>query len=297
MKKIKIGRLVLMSLFCVIVLAACASAPVGKYKVLKDSSQSLLTNTTDTYTRIEKLQTRFIVTAAEDKPIDLNTFKPLMGGQSFDITPALRYREQAFEVLVKYLSVLSVLASKDYVSDIDKASIELSSSLQTLIEKTNAVDAANAAQIAGIFGTLVDTLSRPIVEAKRIDALKSIMDSSQEDLQTLTKLLTGSNTKIKGFVDLARKSIIEHANLARPPYNSLLRYDYDKNIADQLQEIEEILASLDTINKGIEKIPAAHKEIRVSLDQKQNSIEALKGLVQEVQRANKFYRSLSQTKS
>ncbi len=296
MKKIKIGRLALMSLFCVIVLSACASAPVGKYKVLKDSSQSLLTNTTDTYTRIEKLQARFVVTAAEDKPIDLNTFKPLIGGQSFDITPALRYREQAFEVLVKYLNVLSVLASKDYLSDIDKASIELSSSLQTLIEKTNAVDAANAAKVAGIFGTLVDTLSRPIVEAKRIDALKTIMDSSQEDLQTLTKLLTGSNTKIKGFIEEARKSIINHANAARPQYNSPLRYDYDKNIADQLQEIEEISASLDAINKGIEKIPAAHKEIRVSLDQKQNSIEALKGLVQEVQRVNKFYRSLSQTK-
>jgi len=296
MKKIKIGRLVTISLFCVILLSACASAPVGKYKVLKDSSQSLLTNTTDTYTRIEKLQARFVVTAAEDKPIDLNTFKPLIGGQSFDITPTLRYREQAFEVLVKYLNVLSVLASKDYMSDIDKASIELSSSLQTLIEKTNAVDAANAAQVAGIFGTLVDTLSRPIVEAKRIDALKSIMDSSQEDLQTLTKLLTGSNTKIKGFIEEARKSIINHANAARPQYNTPLRYDYDKNIADQLQEIEEISASLDAINKGIEKIPAAHKEIRVSLDQKQNSIEALKGLVQEVQRVNKFYRSLSQTK-
>ena len=122
------------------------------------------------------------------------------------------------------------------------------------------------------------------------------MDSSQEDLQTLTKLLTGSNTKIKGFIEEARKSIINHANAARPQYNTPLRYDYDKNIADQLQEIEEISASLDAINKGIEKIPAAHKEIRVSLDQKQNSIEALKGLVQEVQRVNKFYRSLSQTK-
>ncbi len=297
MKKIKIGRLVLISLFCAIIFSACASAPVGKYKVLKDSSQSLLTNTTDTYMRIEKLQAHFAVLSAKDGPIDINTFKPLIKGQSFDITPALRYREQAFEVLVKYLNVLNVLASKDYVSDIDKSSIELSSSLQTLLEKTNAVDAANAAQVAGIFGTLVDTLSRPIVEAKRIDALKSIMDSSQEDLQTLTKLLIGSNTKIKDFVDLARISIINHANEVRPQHNSPLRYDYDKNIANQLQEIEEILASLDAINKGIEKIPAAHKEIRVSLDQKQNSIEALKGLVQEVQRVNKFYRSLSQTKS
>jgi len=122
------------------------------------------------------------------------------------------------------------------------------------------------------------------------------MDSSQEDLQTLTKLLTGSNTKIKKFIErLVNQSLI----MQMQPGHSITRpfdYDYDKNIADQLQEIEEILASLDAINKGIEKIPAAHKEIRVSLDQNKAAIEALKGLVQEVQRANKFYRSLSQTK-
>lgn len=299
MRKKNICLLVLVSLLCAVaMLSACVpSVSVVKYQILKDSSQSLLTNTVDTYTRIEKLQRRFVVTSAPDKTINLNTFKPLTDdGQSYDIVPALRYREQAFEVIVKYLNVLSALSSKDYMSDIDKASIELSSSLQTLVEKTNVMDAAKAPQVAGIFSTLIDTISRPIVEEKRIDALKSIMDSSQGDLETLTKLLVGSNTKIRDFVEKARDSIIQHSNIARPPYKSSLRYDYDKNIADQLQEIEDILASLDTISKGMTKLPAAHKEIRDSLEQKPSNMEALKGLVQEAQRVNKFYRSLSSTK-
>lgn len=296
MKKIKTARLVIMSLFCVMVLSACASAPVAKYKVLHDSSQTLLTGMSETYTRIGKLQTSFVIISAPNKPIDINTFKPVIEGQSFDITPSLQYREDAFEVLVRYLNVLNVLASKDYASDIDKASIELSASIKTLIEETNVAGADNAAQVTAIFGTAIDTLSRPIVETKRIDALKSIMDSSQEDLQTLASLLTGSNTKIKAFIVLARKSIIDHANAARPLFASLYRYEYDQHIADLLEEIEEILAAIDTIDKGIEKIPAAHKEIRASLDEEQSGIEALKSLVQEARRVNKFYRSLAKKK-
>lgn len=297
MRKKEIGLFAVVSLLCFIVLSACASVPASKYQVLKDSSQSLLTNTTDTYTRIEKLQRRYIVTKAPDKPIDLNTFKPLTGdGQSYDIVPELRYREQAFEVLVKYINVLSALSSKDYMSDIDKASIELSGSLQTLIEQSKVVDAAQAPQVAGISATLIDAVSRLIIEEKRMDALKSIMDSSQGDLEKLVALLVGSNDKIKSSVMNRRVTIIAHANFARPPYNSPDRYDYDKTIADQLQEIEEMLASLDAINIGISKIPVAHKEIRDSLDKKPSKMEALIGLVQEAQRVNKFYRSLNSTK-
>ena len=118
-------------LLWIIGLSACAtSAPIGKYHALKDSSQSILANTTDTYTRIEKLQRRFVITSAPDKPINQDTFKPQINGQSYDLVPELRYREAAFEVLVKYLTVLSVLSSKDYMADVDKASIELSASLQ-----------------------------------------------------------------------------------------------------------------------------------------------------------------------
>ena len=139
---------------------------------------------------------------------------------------------------------------------------------------------------------MLDTISRPIIETKRIDALKSIMDSSQKDLEKLAGLLMGSNNKIQLLVEKMRNSIIGHANLARPPYQSAQRYDFDKNIAEQIQEIQEILASLNSISDGIAKIPITHKEIRETLDKKPSNMEALKSLVQEAQRVNKFYRSL-----
>jgi hypothetical protein len=280
-------------LLFIIALSSCASVPVSKYQALKESSQSLLTNTTDTYTRIEKLQRRFVITSAPDSPINQDTFKPQIDGQSYDLVPELRYREAAFEVLVKYLTVLSVLSSKDYMADIDKASIDLSASIQTLMKKTKVVDSAHAPQVAGIFATLIDTISRPIIELKRIEALKSIMDSSQGDLEKLTGLLVGSNNKIETFVKKMNGTVIAHANLSRPPYQSAYRYEFDKDIAEQIQEIQEILASLDSISDGVAKIPKAHKEIRETLDKKPSNMEALKDLVQEAQSVNKFYRSLN----
>jgi len=280
-------------LLWIIALSACAtSAPIGKYQALKNSSQSLLSNTTDTYTRIEKLQRRVVITSAPDKPINEDTFKPQIDGQSYDLVPELRYREAAFEVLVKYLTVLSVLSSKDYMADVDKASIELSGSHQSLMESSKIIDSAHASQVAGIFATMIDAIGRPIIETKRIDALKSIMDSSQGDLEKLAGLLVGSNKKIQVLVEKMSNSIIGHANLTRPPYQSAQRYDFDKNIAEQIQEIQEILASLNSISDGVAKIPIAHKEIRETLDKKPSNMEALKSLVQEAQRVNKFYRSL-----
>ncbi len=294
MCKRKFNLLIPVLLLCALTLSACAtSVSVDKYQTLKDSSQSLLTNTTDTYTRIEKLQRRFVITSAPNEPINRDTFKPQINGQSYDLVPELRYREEAFEVLVKYLTVLSALSSKDYMTDIDKASVELYGSMQTLMENSKVVDSSHAPQVAGIFATLIDTISRPIVESKRIDALKSIMDSSQLDLEKLSSLIVGSNKKIQVMVWEMLDSIIKHANLARPPYQSAHRYVFDEDIAELTEEVQEISASLDAISNGISQIPIAHKEIRETLDKKPSNMEALKVLVQEAQRVNKFYRSLN----
>lgn len=293
MSKRKSFLLIPILLSCIMALSSCAAIPAGKYENLKDTSHSLLQGTSDTYIRIEKLQRRFVTATAPDKPIDRETFKPQIEGQSFDLVPELRYREAAFEVLVNYLKVLSTLSSKDYMADIDKASLELSGSLQTLLESSKVVDSAKAPQIAGIFATIIDAVSHPIMERKRLEALKSIMDSSQGDLEKLSALITGSNQKIRIMVEKMLDRIIAHANLARPPYQSAQRYNFDKDMAEQIEEVQEIASSLDAINAGILKIPLAHKETRDALDEKPTKMEAMKELVKEAQRVSKFYRSLN----
>jgi hypothetical protein len=280
---------------CTIWMSACAAPiPVGKYAALKDSSQSVLKNTTDTYTRIEKLQRYYLIITAPDTPIKQDTFKPrIVQWGSTDIVPELKFREAAFEVLVKYAYVLYGLSSKDYASDVDKASQELAGSLKNLMETSKMVSKADAAQASAIFGTLVDLIGRQIVERKRLKALRTVMDSAQNDLESLSGLLVGSNEKIKKWVDLRPGPIITYANLTRPSYTSPDRQQFDQNIAERLAEIEDIKSSLDSMNRAIAKIPETHREIRKELDKQLSSFEALQSLIQEAERSGKFYRDLS----
>jgi hypothetical protein len=207
--------------------------------------------------------------------------------------PELRFRESAFEVIVKYVSVLYALSSKDYASDVDKASQEFAGSLNNLMETSKILSTSDGAQASAIFGTLVNVIGRQIVERKRLEALKTVMDFAQHDLVKLSALLVNSNQKIKDWVELRVQPIITYANGTRPSYKSPERYQFDQNIAERLAEAEEIKSSLDGMNQAISKIPEAHLAIRMELYNMQPSMEALQALIQEADRSMKFYRDLS----
>jgi hypothetical protein len=105
---------------CLLCLIGCAARiPNTKYALLQQSTSSLLSTVEDTYTRIERLQQRFAVTTAPDSAIDRMRFKPKIGGQSYDLTPELQFREAAIEVLLNYMNVLQAFSSKDYLNIIE----------------------------------------------------------------------------------------------------------------------------------------------------------------------------------
>ena len=194
--------------------------------------------------------------------------------------------------MAKYTTLLSVLSSKDYQTDVDKASQSLAGSLKNLADTS--VAGVDTKKVAGIIATLTDVVGKQIIDHKRADALRTAMDASQDDIFSLSTLIVGSNTKIKKYVGQMRNRFIAHANAARPPYASLNRVASDLNTAQLLAEIDEIDSSLDLMSTAIAKIPDAHKEIRTSLDKKGSTVESLQGLIQEAQRASKLYKSLGQ---
>lgn len=277
---------------CVIICGCAPQIPIGKYEILEDSSRSILSNIIDTYSRIEKLQKRFAVTTAPDSELNRDTFKPQIEGQSFDLTPELRFRESAFEVLVNYVIVLRILSSKEYALEIDKASQQLAGSLRNLTETSKIMKSSDASAASGIFSTLIDRLSRKLVERKRLNALKQVMDMAQNDLERLSNLIIGSNQKIKMAAGIMLSRIIAHANAARPAYGTIERYRFDMEISHKIEEVEAIEASLESMNRAISKMPQAHKEIRSEIEKKKTSLEALQSLIQEAQLATKFYRNL-----
>lgn len=276
-----------------LLLAGCAARiPATKYELMQESASSLLKTTAETYSRIERLQHRFAVTTAPDAEITRQSFKPLIGGQSFDLAPELRFREDALEVLVNYLQVLQAFAAKDYLKNVDKATLQLGGNLRNLLEDSQLLPESEKAKVTGIFAALINKMAREIVKQEKRVALKQVMDLAQDDIEKLVDLIVQSNVKIKMTIGVMLVPLINHANEVRPQAGTLPRLPFDLEFAAIIAEADEIEASLDAVNRGLEKIPAAHQEIRSQLDKIQNAFDSLQELAREARRAQKFYRSL-----
>lgn len=271
----------------------CSTVPVTKYKILQKSSEAALTNTTETFTRIEKMQQHFEVVVAPDSPITQDSFDPpTIDGISTDIIPELRFREMALTTLVKYIAVLEAFSEKDFETAVDTASVDLAASLKNLGTDSKALSSADAKIAGGVFATVVDEIGREVVRKKRIAALKSVMGISQKDVEALSLLLSHDDEKIERAVDNMLGRIIAHANYDRPAFGTTARTDFDERISLEICEAKAIKSSLKSISATIAQIPKAHQEIQDNLAKKGSNFEALTALVQEAQRVNNFYRDL-----
>lgn len=284
-------------LFTIIVLSlGCTAIPTGRYDALSDSSQEILNGTSDTYVRIEKLQRLFLIeTAPSDKSLKSKPFAPVTttGDKqvSFDLIPALHFREEAIQTLVKYTLVLQAFAKRDFAGEIDNAATEFYGSVKSLA-KTADPNNEKAQQYAGAIATVVDVIGRAIVEKKRLDGLKKVMDSTQPHLQSLSDLIANDNEKIKTSADIMLDRILEHKQKQRPPIDTPDRSKFDSEVSFIISEVDAIKKTLDKIDEAIKKVPNAHAETRKKLDDKSQGFDAMAELIKEVQRIDKFYRSL-----
>lgn len=273
--------------------AGCTSIPVGKYQALHESSRTVLTTTSETYKRIEELQRQFAIATAPNQKLTRESFQPKIDGQSFDLAPELHFREAALEVWVKYTVVLQAFSERDYVSEVDKASQDLAGSVKNLSATSSTLKADEAKVASGMLATAINVIGKEIVRTKRLQALRTVMDSAQGDIDHLSTMIAGSNTKIKKAVGIMIDRILAHADAQRPPYGSVARTAFDERMALVIAEAQEIEEALDEMNAAVSKIPKAHAEIRIILDEKPTDLEALRALIQGAQRAGKFYRDLT----
>jgi hypothetical protein len=276
-----------------LIYSGCIKLPTTKYDQLNTVTKNLGQKVSETYCRIILLQRRYAVTTAPDSKIDTNTFRPQINGISYDITPALKFRECALDILVKYTNLLSALACRDYLKKTDDAISDLSSSTANFSKSSLKLSAADSKTVGSITGTLANAISTVIIDRKRIHALKSVMDSSQTGIQKLTDLLQKSNDKILESVKFMRMALIGHANIIRPAYGTLNRYAFDLEFANLLDEITDIEMCLILSDNTLRKLPACHAEIRKLLDKKDCKLDALKDLIAEGQKLGDVYNNLN----
>lgn len=179
----------LLGVFIIVLLTVgCSSIPVGKFDVLAESSQGILNCTSETYTRIEKLQRNYVVERVPNAPLSRDTFHPvtIVNGQieSFDLTPELDFREDALQVLVNYTLVLQAFAKRDFEGDVDKAAADFAGSVKSLAA-TAAPNNGNA-QKASKEVPLAHADIRTMLDGKpkNLDALAQLV----KDAQRINKL-------------------------------------------------------------------------------------------------------------
>jgi hypothetical protein len=273
---------------------ACTTIPVGRFEALAESSRSVLDGSSATYSRIEGLQWQYMVFNPADGRLTPDSFKPVVVDdqgrrQDFDLRPRLRFRETALEALADYTDVLQAFAKKDYQGDLDKATQKLSASLGDLTALASANPDAQKA--AGVLATAVNALGRAAIERVRRNTLQDAMATAQPGIATLADLIAADNALIAQAVRVMQGGIVRAANNMRPapsPDRVLL----DERVARVLDEGTGILASLDALGRAVKTIPAAHAEIRESLDDERPSLAKLQSLIAEAKRLNKFYGSV-----
>lgn len=266
-------------------LSGCASQlQAGRYQTFSSATERIHSSASETYSRIKIKQRDFTVFSAPNQAITVDTFKPLINGQNFDISEALNKRAAVLDVLASYGKALEAIASKDVGTDVDAAAQNLSASLRGVSE----IDTV----LTNAFATILDEAARSLTNSMRRDALKKAMTSAQPGIEKLSELIQKDNQRIGLFVQLIRDSYIKHANLSRPDYGTNERYKSDLEVATALEEFQQIQYSLTSSSKAVNSLPTAHRELLDSLDNQSSRLNSLSELVAEAKRLNGFYKNL-----
>jgi len=272
-------------LFATLLLSGCASPPIAGYDALAKASQDIQSGSSTAYTNVEQRLRDFAIVTAPNAPLSPDTFTKLSVGKiSFDISPELTFREQQMGVLVAYTTALQKLAGKDYNKDLDSSTKSLAGALAAI--------APQAKAIVDIFATVVDELAKAAANRERKDALKKVMDRAQPAMEQLATLIASSNEKIAAYAEIMRDTYVRHANAWRPSYGTLARYEFDQKAADAIDGYSLISNQLTAVSNAAKKLPAAHAELRKSLDAPETPQEAIKDVFAEIQGMRGFYKGL-----
>jgi hypothetical protein len=281
-------RVLFVAFVAIAALSGCAQIPAGRFESFHTATSNILSNATDTYTRIEKLQgEELLIRVYSKQPLDATSFSAVHGNESFAIGPQLQKREDALTVIEKYAAALSSLAGQN-ADAIDKASQDLGGAVKSLEKSVGGSNASAAA-----LSTVVDEIARALTDRMRKNALKEVISKAEDPIEKIVEQFGSDQKDISDFVESSRIRVLAFANSARPKFGTLERYEFDQKIGSLLLEIEAILKALGANAVATKAIPAAHKDLAAGLDNEKLNLQSLRNLVSEGQRVKQFYRDAS----
>jgi hypothetical protein len=292
-----LGRGIARSLLVAIILvlaSGCAAVPTGRFDALALATREVDTRTGEVDGDVVQITRRFMIFSPAPGPYTPRSFAPVVtvGGQQadFDFGPRLAPRKAALDVLVAYTEALSAFAKKDYQGNLDKATNTLGGNLQDLISHASASN--DVKRGAGVLAAVVNELGRAAIDRMRKTALRNAMAEAAPGVSEIAKFVRDINERAALAVTVMRDEMLRIANRANP-VDGAARLALSETVEQVIVDSASVLARLKQSTVAVEAIPAAHDEVRDSLDRdERGALDKLKALIAEAKRLQHIYSSL-----
>jgi hypothetical protein len=267
--------------------------PVTHFSQLASTTKLISTSTGTTYHQVEEIERDYFILQAFYAPsIKKKSFHPTANGINVDITSNLESHANALSMISTYMQILYELSAKDFGKGLDSASGDLGSSAQSFSGKEFKLSTSQSTSIGFAFGGIADLAGKRIVYSKRLKALKTAMDSANKYIDTLTKLLIQDNKILIGTITTLRDQYLSQINGTRSHCDSTGRFILTMQAAKFMDDVTKTEQNLTSIDQALEKLPAAHKAIRLSLDSSQKAVPALKAFIAEAKSLGPIYSNI-----
>lgn len=287
-----LGLLALLAL-----LAGCAAQVQGsKFAAFKDSAETMNKGAEETYAGVQDLRARYVASMQamhEGYPKNLQSYldkDKKLSAVDKGMGEGIALQKMALAALAHYAEVLHRLATTDYTTDLDAATLKFDASLQKLVAQQSP-DAVQPMQAPlGLFATAVRMAAKAGIELERGKRLRLCMDQAKPALLNIISPFAEVQEGIALFTDNSAKPLYTNLYTSRKPGADGKDRVVDAEVDALVSQYKAVKESLERLNTALSKIPAAHEELRRSLDDKATSLEGLTAFIAEVQGAMEFFK-------
>jgi len=304
-----VGYAYIMAAASIGVFSACTPVNLQAVNTFATATQSLTESSTRAYetaneTRVLR-QMYDVASNPAESPKD-DTFAPLVAASDKQTYEALQVRFKLLNKLGDYAGALKALCEADVNTEIDKAAADLDGSLvglKTTYKESSGKEANLSDDDIHLIATAVNAIGKEIAEAKRKEAIQTIVVRANDAVQQANQLVSddfGSNSQLKSFT---KQNIASGYGSLRTAYlrdRATMTFEQRLRVLNNLRMLKAAESAsegfFDDVAKGAKAIGAAHRKLTDAVSADQFDIKGLAVAVGEISEraksAREFYGKL-----
>lgn len=216
---VRVGLVLLTSVFCSVFTTGCTTTSLSQVAAFSSATSTLAADAKDAYQLLDESTVERKIYDAAAHPTEVKvaeeTFKTILAAKQERLT----VRMAVLSKLGDYADAVHTLATADFRKDVDDGAKNLYGALEGLkssYKNASGKDLGISDGDLGIISTAVDAIGAVIVEAKRREAIKVIVNKTDGAIQDASKLLSD---ELGGFADIVSVDLREVESNMIDAYN------------------------------------------------------------------------------